>query len=204
MAAARAVATANERLALHCVWLTRGRRVILLGVLIFPGAIFSFSQSSGPTEIQVKAAYLYNFGKFVTWQGDRAPTADSLEICVLGNDPFGAVLDSTVAGDSIAGKKITVGRVSKVEEATPCSILFISSSEQKRLASILAAAEHLDMLTVSDMPHFVEQGGMVGFVIQRDRIRFEVNRTAAEKSHLALSSELLKVAARVIEKSPPN
>jgi len=174
----------------------------LFGVLAL-AAISSPAQTVHPTEYQVKAAYLYNFGKFVRWQSDRVANSGPLEICVLGKDPFGMVLDSTVAGDSIDGRKITVGRVSSVQQAAPCSILFISSSEDKQLSSILAAAADLGLLTVSDMANFAERGGAVGFVTQQERIRFEVNRDAAQRSHLVLSSELLKVASKVIGKGGP-
>jgi hypothetical protein len=180
---------------LHLVW--------PLSLLLALFAATAGAQEVRPTESQVKAAYLYNFGKFITWPGDRASTPDSLNICVLGKDPFGAVLDSTVAGESIGGRKITVSKLSRVDEATSCSILFISSSEQKRLGSILVAAQRLDVLTVSDMPHFAEQGGMIAFVTEDGKIRFEVNLGAAQQSHLALSSELLKVATRVIGKGAP-
>jgi uncharacterized protein DUF4154 len=166
--------------------------------LIFLSVVsFCWCQSSGPTETQVKAAYLYNFGKFVTWQPDRVATSDSLQICVLGKDPFGAVLDSTVAGESVDGRKITVRRIAKVQDAGSCSILFVSSSEEGRLGSVLNSAQASSVLTISDMPHFAEKGGVIGFVKQADRIRFEVNRKAAEQSHLVLSSELLKVAVKV-------
>jgi hypothetical protein len=176
---------------------------ILLSCLLSSTAIYSLAQPAHPTESQVKAAYLYNFGKFVRWQADRVSSPGSLEICVLGKDPFGTVLDSTIAGESIEGRKITVGRIARVQDAEPCSILFISTSEASRLGSILTAAQHLSALTVSDLPHFVEQGGMIGFVMQDGRIRFDVNRAAAEQSHLILSSELLKVATKVIEKPSP-
>jgi hypothetical protein len=156
-----------------------------------------------PTETQVKAAYLYNFGKFVTWKTNRVATFDSFEICLLGKDPFGAVLDSTVADEQIGGKKIVVRRISRIQEANSCRILFIASSEGKRLGAILTATRQLDVLTVSAMSDFAEQGGMIGFVMQIDRIRFEVNLGAAQQSHLALSSELLKVATRVIGKGAP-
>lgn len=170
--------------------------LILLSLMLPLAPVFSLAQQAHPTESQVKAAYLYNFGKFLRWQNDRS--LDSLEICVLGKDPFGAVLDSTVAGESINGKTITVKRVAKVQDAASCSILFVSSSEESRVGSVLTSAQPLSVLTVSDMPHFAEKGGMIGFVKQEDRIRFEVNRSAAEQSHLVLSSELLKVAVKVL------
>ena len=120
------------------------------------------------------------------------------EICVLGKDPFGTVLDVTVSGESIGGKKITIKKLANVQEATTCSVLFISSSEGSRLTPILEAAQRLRVLTVSDIPHFAERGGIIGFVTTQDKVRFEVNRLAAQQSQLSLSSELLKVAIRVI------
>ena len=179
------------------------RLAVSLAILFVLPAIFSGAQQVHPTEPQVKAAYLYNFGKFVRWQDDRAAASNSLELCVLGKDPFGPVLDSTVAGESIDDRKITVKRISRVQDSADCSILFISSSEEDHLGTILAAAQRFGLLTVSDVPHFAERGGVIGFVMQQDRIRFEVNRGAAEESHLLLSSELLKVASKVIEKTKP-
>jgi len=155
-------------------------------------------QDVRPTEYQVKAAYVYNFGKFVTWPSNATPETQSFDICILGKDPFGPVIDATVAGDSIDGKRIIVRRIAKVQEVDPCSVLFISQSEERRLAPVLADAKHLNLLTVSDIKDFAERGGMIGLVTQGDRIRFVVNRKAADEAHLQLSSELLKVATRVI------
>jgi len=161
---------------------------------------YPLAQQPRPTESQVKAAYVFNFGKFVSWQGAQVETQDSFKICILGKDPFGSVMESTVSGEQIGGKKITLERLSKVPDDPVCSVLFISSAEEGRLEAILAAARPLNILTVSDMPHFAERGGIIGMVMQQDRVRFEVNRWAAEQSRLALSSELLKVATRVIER----
>jgi hypothetical protein len=179
-------------------------RAAILVVLLLPLCPTPVAaQKAGATESQVKAAYLYNFGKFVRWQTDRIGSPQTLTICVLGKDPFGAVLDATVEGESIDGKKITVKRLSTIQDLTSCSILFIATSEESRLGPVLSAAQHQGLLTVSDIPHFAEHGGIIGFVMLQDKIRFEVNRAAAEQSHLTLSSELLKVASRVIEKTTP-
>lgn len=178
------------------------RFVPLLALLALFRPVFLSAQQH-PTESQVKAAYLYNFGKFVTWQPDQAADSGSLQICLLGKDPFGPVLDATVAGESIDGRRITVTRIAKVQDAPQCRILFVGLSEEGRLGSILAAARRFGMLTVSDIPNFVEQGGIIEFISQQERIRFEVNRSAAEQSHLVLSSQLLKVASKVIDKKLP-
>jgi hypothetical protein len=162
-------------------------------------ALYSSAQEARPTESQVEAVYLYNFGKFVTWP-DRASQRELFGICILGKDPFGEVLDATVNGESVGGKQTKVQRLSNVEEAGSCSILFISAAEEKRLPTILAVAQRMNTLTVSDIPDFAERGGIIGLVKQKDRVRFEVNRKAAEQSHLVLSSELLKVALRVVGK----
>jgi hypothetical protein len=176
---------------------------IRLVLLIFVSVVRSWSQSSGPTESQVKAAYLFHFGKFVRWQADKSASQDSFQICVLGKDPFGNVLDATVSDESIGGKKITIAKPANIQETTTCSVLFISSSEDSRLAPILAAAQRSSVLTVSDIPHFAERGGIIGLVAQQNKIRFEVNRLAAQQSQLSLSSELLKVAMKVIEQPVP-
>jgi YfiR/HmsC-like len=174
---------------------------LLLSSLLCFSALQGFGQQR-PTEAQVKAAYLYNFGKFVTWPPDQTDNSDSLAICILGKDPFGAVLDTTVAGENINGKKITVKRLAKLQDGGPCQILYISISEQVRVRQILPMARRAGMLTVSDIPSFAQLGGIIGFVTLEDKIRFEVNRDAAERSGLALSSQLLKVASRVIGQTP--
>jgi hypothetical protein len=151
-----------------------------------------------PTEPHIEAAYLYNFGKFVTWSNTSAGAA--FEICVLGKDPFGPILDATVAGESIGDKKITTRKIANLQESSRCRVLFISSSEESRLKPALAAAKSCGALTVSDMPHFADKGGMIQFVPRDNKIRFEVNLPATEEAGLTLSSELLKVAVKVIGK----
>ncbi|MBV9573924.1 MAG: YfiR family protein [Acidobacteriales bacterium] len=156
------------------------------------------AQRPKPSEYQVKATYLYNFGKFVHWPGQvEKVNAGSFEICVLGQDPFGAALDGVLAGETINGKAAVARRISKPEEAATCGVLFISSSEREHIKKILAALQKAPILTVSDMKEFSEMGGMVQFVMEDNRVRFEVNVGAAERAGLSLSSELLKVALNV-------
>lgn len=160
------------------------------------------AQRTPPTEYEVKAAYLYNFGKFVEWPSGEAATKDeSFEICVLGDDPFGAALDSAVTGATINGKNVAVKRITKAQEIDGCRILFISSSESERLPGILGSLDKANVLTVSDMPQFSQRGGMIQFVLDGKRVRFEVNLTNAQGAGLNLSSELLKVALRVTRDS---
>jgi len=162
------------------------------------------AQQSKPKEYEVKAAYLYNFGRFVRWPAD-VPTAqhNSFPICVLGQDPFGASLDTTIADESIKGKSVLVKRILRPQDAVSCHILFISSSEESRLKEILTALDRTSVLTVSDMPQFTRRGGIIQFVVEANRVRFEVNLTSAERSGLTLSSQLLKVANSVRRSSQP-
>jgi len=156
------------------------------------------AQSARASETEVEAAYLYNFGKFVSWPPEQASGA--FAICVLGKDPFGEILDSTVAGESINARKVVIERIASVREAAACQVLFVSDHEEEHLKAILSSVKTAGVLTVSDIPHFADRGGMIELVEQGGRIRFEVNLTAAQESRLSLSSELLKVAVRVIGK----
>ncbi len=149
-----------------------------------------------PTQYEVEAAYLFDFGKFVAWPVGTQPDAPFL-ICVLGQDPFGPVLDRTVAGESLRGRPVQDKRITRPQDATGCSILYISSSESGRLSKILSTIQEAPVLTVSDIPDFVQQGGMIQFVLRDGRVRFEVNLAPTQSNGLSMSSELLKVSVEV-------
>lgn len=153
---------------------------------------------SHPSEYDVKAAYLYNFAKFVKWPSDsKAARNSSFTICVLGNDPFGGALETTVSGEKIDGKPAAVKRIAGVRDASTCNILYIAPSERWRVGEILSTLNRDSTLTVSDIPEFTDRGGMIGFVLDSGRVRFKINLSAAQEARLNLSSELLKVAANV-------
>jgi hypothetical protein len=155
------------------------------------------AQASRPTDYDVEAAYLYNFGRFVEWPASVTSNSDSFSVCVLGQDPFGPALDATLAGETIGGKSVIAKRISTPQEAARCHILFMSSTEDSRLNKIIEALGKDAVLTVSDMPKFSQRGGMIQFVLEGKRVRFEVNLTATQRAGLTLSSELLKVATAV-------
>jgi hypothetical protein len=185
-----------------------------LFVFLLADVCFAFSgtpQQSKPQEYEVKAVYLYNFGRFVQWPAagpasapanPQAPTpnataADLFTICVLGRDPFGPVLDTTLAGELIDGRKLVAKRITATRDAAHCRIIFIGSSEAPRIKEILNSLEKSSVLTVSDMPDFINNGGMIQFVLKDNKVRFEVNLIAAEKAGLTVSSQLLKVATAI-------
>jgi hypothetical protein len=176
--------------------------VLLAANLCFAGSLSA--QQSRPQEYEVKAVYLYNFGRFVQWPAaSPAVTADdSFTICVLGRDPFGPVLDTTLAGEAIDGRKLVAKRITNTRDATHCRIIFISSSEAPRIKEILNSLEKSSALTVSEMPDFINSGGMIQFVLKDNKVRFAVNLIAAEKAGLTISSQLLKVATDIKRQLP--
>jgi len=156
------------------------------------------AQNPRPTDYQVKATYLYNFGRFIEWPGKvAAAQGSSFTVCVLGQDPFGPSLDATLAGETIGGKTVVAKRISSAEESGDCQILFLSLTDDSRLNKIIADLDKKAVLTVSDMSQFVKRGGMIQFVLEGKKVRFEVNLTATQHAGLTLSSELLKVATAV-------
>jgi hypothetical protein len=172
------------------------RRRFVTVIALFGAVAALYAQPLAQTlELDVKAAYLLNFGRFGTWPANA--TDNAFTICVLGSDPFGARLDSVVSGERIAGRPVAVKRITTVAERDGCRILFISSSEEPRLATIVAALANAPVLTVSDIPQFLDRGGMIQFVTDGRRVRFDVNVVGVNASGLMLSSELLRVAARV-------
>ena len=168
--------------------------VVLLGVM--PATLLR-AQSAKPSEYEVKAAYLHNFGKFVRWPESATAEGQSFSICVLGKDPFGKILDTILEGASWQGKPVAAKRIAAVEDAAACNLLFVSSSESERLGQILSALGKRPILTVSDAPQFSRRGGAIEFVLSENRVRFEVNAGAAEKAGLDINSQLLKIATRV-------
>ena len=176
----------------------RAARIRLALILAASAAFASCAAAQGarPEEYQVKAVYLYNFGRFIDWPAAAAKD-DSFAICVLGGDPFGAALDATVAGEKIGDRNLVARRIATAHDAPGCRILFVSSSEASHVKDILGSLNNSSILTVSDIPGFTGDGGMIEFVTRENKVRFEVNLTRADKAGLIFSSQLLKVAADV-------
>ena len=153
-----------------------------------------------PKEYQVKAAYLYNFLKFVEWPAgafDKPQTP--YRICVLGPDPFGEDLD-IAAAENVQGRRMMVQRMGDIKSATGCHVLFVASSERRKLAAIFAALGSAPTLTVGEDEEFTRAGGCLRFFWFEDKIRFEINMRATERARLKVSAKLLNLA-RVVGKA---
>jgi hypothetical protein len=151
--------------------------------------------SAADREHQVKAVFLFNFTRFVEWPQNAFPDAQApLSICVLGADPFGSYLDDVVRGETVQGRPLVVSRLRAAEEGASCHILFVSNSESARLAEVQAALQGKPVLSVSDLPGFIADGGIVRFETVSGKIRLSINPGAAKRAGLTVSSKLLRSA----------
>jgi hypothetical protein len=153
------------------------------------------AQTPASREYQIKAAFLFNFGQFVTWGPGAFPDADApFVIGVLGDDPFGPTLDALVAGETVQGRRAEIARYRGVEEVGACQVLFISSSEAARLDRVFAALAGRSILLVGEAEGFADRSGMIRFRVVDNRLRLEINTTAAAGEGLKISSRLLSLA----------
>lgn len=174
----------------------------LAGALLCLFAASAGTQPPKASEYAVKAAYLLNFGKFMRSTGAAQAQHTSFDICILGRDPIGHAMDEIADGESIDGLPVRVLRIADASRARECEVVFVSAYEGDATRQDLAILDRADTLTVSDAPNFLERGGMIQFVLEGDHVRFEVNLDAVERTHLVLSSELLRVAAAIKGKPP--
>jgi hypothetical protein len=175
-------------------------RALLLGLVLVLAAapgLPALAEQQSVGEYKVKAAFLYNFTKFVEWPDQAFPDAAApFVIAVLGDDPFGDALD-ILKGKTAQGRPIVVRRIASLAEVTRVNILFVASSEKSRLGSVLPAAEAMHALTVGDAQGFRSQGGMIQLVRDGDKVGFEVNLDASRRAELKISSKLLTLAKAV-------
>ncbi len=168
------------------------RAILACLLLLVP----SGNAAEGPSEYAVKAAFLYNFAKFVEWPaGTFAGAADPIALCVLGENPFGTLLEDAVRDKTVNGRQIAVHQSKTLSAAARCHIVFLASGS---LDENLGALANRPVLTVSDVESAAERGAIIGLKLEERKVRFEVNLISAKKAHLKLSSQLLKVAARLI------
>jgi hypothetical protein len=159
------------------------------------------AESMQSKEYLIKAAFLYNFIKFVDWpsesfKNDAAP----INLCVLGDDPFGEALD-TIRNKRVKGRRLVIKRVQRVEQIEGVHLLFISASEKRRVKQILRSLTDAPVLTVSEMEGFGQQGGIINFITVDNKIQFEINSDEAQQHKLKISSQLLKLA-RIVRSIP--
>ena len=177
-------------------------KILIWFIVLF--SLLSFSTVQQPEvsqEYQVKAAFLFNFAQFVEWPADAFSEAQSpLVIGVLGEDPFGTLLEETVSGEKSNGHPLVVAHFKTVEEAKNCHILFVNLPREKKQAAILSSLKGSGVLTVSDGESFTKDGGMVRFTTEKNRVHLKINLTAVKEDNLSISSKLLRLAEIVTKK----
>jgi hypothetical protein len=173
---------------------------IVLGLALCIGVNALGEGPSEPdvSEYLVKGAFLYNFAKFVEWPSATEPPPSGLFVIgILGKDPFGSTLDQLVKTKTAMGRHIEVKRFTRVEDVHGCQMLFIGASEARRFPAIIQALNGTNVLTVSEVPQFLEAGGMLNLVRVGNRVAFEANPRAAEHEGFRLSSKLLQLAVNL-------
>jgi YfiR/HmsC-like len=155
------------------------------------------AQESQPSEYQIKAAFLFNFAKFVEWPpASFADENSPLVIGILGDNPFSGDLERIIQNKTINRHSLVTKQFHLLAEARNCQMLFISTSEKKRFTEIFEGLRGTSVLTVSETDGFTEAGGMINFILENKKIRFRINDEAAKAARLKISSKLLTLAAR--------
>lgn len=175
----------------------RFRAIFSLSLVLLLSLASSRAQESQPSPYELKAAFLFNFAKFVEWPPEALPQKNSpFVIGILGENPFGSDLEKVIRDKKVNDHPIEIKPFSSPAEATNCHILFISSSEKERLAEIINNLRQTSVLTVGETDRFTEGGGMIKFINEGPKIRFQINDEAAKKAKLKISSKLLSLASR--------
>ena len=166
-----------------------------IAALLLVGSTLSWDAWAAPRETQVKAVYLNGYTKFITWPDATFPSEDTpFRICVLGENPFGNSLDLTVKDEKINNRPVQAEYITRQEEIPSCQILYISESENIRLAAIIETANAHPILTVSDVDNFVPQGGMIQFYLRNNKVRFLIDPATLRQMGLEPNANLLRIS----------
>jgi hypothetical protein len=160
-----------------------------------------YVSASDNKESLVKAAFIYNFVKFVEWPGSKAiPQQSAIDICVLGDSPMNGT-GSVFKAASTPKLALSLVKEDNVGNAAAhCHVVFVSQSESGKLSEILAGLKGSPVLTVSDIEGFAERGGMIGFVMSDNKVKVVVNTKAASSNGMRVDAQLLEIALKVIDK----
>jgi hypothetical protein len=171
--------------------------VLILGVLLLT------AQTPGTREYQLKAVFIFNFTQFVEWPSASFSNAQSpLVIGILGKDPFGNYLEEALSNEKVNGHSLVAHRYNSIEEIEKeCNLLYINLPESAKTEKALSSLKGHSILTVSDDPNFLKQGGMIRFYTKENKIQLQINPEAAKSANLTISSKLLRLAEIVTPKT---
>jgi hypothetical protein len=179
------------------------RLLITIAMVILPslGSDAQGQDSSVSSEYLIKAGFIYNFANLVQWPSNAFAQPDSpIVIGILGEDPFGTILDRVLEGKKVNGRAFRVKRLRSVPDLKECHIVFVSSSEMSRLAEAIHLVKGMPILTIGEIPGFARRGGIINLILEDNKVHFEVNVEAAKEADLNISSRLLALA-RIVQES---
>lgn len=178
--------------------------LVMIAMLSLACGHSNSAETTPSAEYQLKAAFLFNFAKFIDWPltSFTDPQAN-FSICILGTDPFGSAMDELLQGKTIGDRRVSVERSHQVAEVRHCQMVFISSSEKSHVREILYGLKGTNALVVGETEGFAASGGAIQFSIEENRVRFLINTDAADRAGLTVSSKLLSLA-RVVHDGERN
>ena len=166
-------------------------------------AVAAADQRTPTAEDDIKAAFLFNFTQFVEWPGAALGGAEPFRICVVADPAFAAAVDRTVRGESVGGHPIARTTLAWPDAARGCQILFVGRQEGERLDRWMAAVKGAPVLVVGESRAAFERGAHINFVVEDNRVKFDVNKDGATRAGLTISSKLLRVARNVTAQGTP-
>jgi hypothetical protein len=174
-----------------------------LGALVLAGAV-AVGPAAGQvaTVPELTAAFLFNFVKFTTWPASALPDGVAITMCVIGDNRVESALDRLTDGRTVTGRGIAVARRDDRDDLQGCQLLYSSGLGGDRERRLIEVTRGRPILTASDSDTFLRHGGIAAFHVERGRMRFSVNPTAAERAQLRISSRLLSLAQIVQDKTP--
>lgn len=159
--------------------------------------------SAAAPEYEVKAAFIYNFSRFIDWPQEAGETNADLYFCVLGEDPFGEALER-LEGREVQGRTLKTRRLERIDERGDCAIIYLSPSLADDYTGLLdVISQERGVLSISDIDGFAENGGVIELYLEKDKVRFAINIKAARRAGLEMSSQLLRLARIVEEDRSP-
>lgn len=159
------------------------------------------AQTKPPTEYQIKAAFLYNFAKFVDWPPAAFTDSKQLLICIYGPDPFGSVLDDALLGKSVGGRRVSLGRAMQFQGLGGCQVVFVSVAERESTTDLVNRMKGRAVLLVGESDDFAASGGTIQFTREDNHVHFVINPDAADRAGLKINSKLLALAKVVRDRA---
>jgi hypothetical protein len=172
--------------------------LVLSCFLLFSPALLFAEEPIPSLEYQVKASMIYNFLQFISWSPESLPPSADIAVCIVAPDKFGAAIDE-LANELVQGRRLTVRRMSALDEIEQCRVIFVDAEETARFAPVFAEMQARSILTIGESEDFLSKGGVINFLTENGKLRFEINHRAALDSRIQISSKLLRLAIHVLE-----